>query len=175
MSSARQTVIIRREEPGDAAAIRQVNERAFGQPAEANLVDALRRHNKVVLSLVAVLNDQIIGHILFSPVSIESEGGSLSAVGLAPMAVLPEYQKQGIGSWLIRVGLDECRQAGHPVVIVVGHAEYYPRFGFVPASKYGLKCEYNVPDDVFLALELREGALLGRAGVVKYQPEFNEV
>jgi putative acetyltransferase len=166
-------VVIRQEKPEDIAAIRHVNEQAFGRPAEADLVDALRTRGKVTLSLVAVQDDRVVGHILFSPVMIESEGKVFAAVGLAPMAVLPELQRQGIGSLLVKRGLELCREAGHECVVVLGHPEYYPRFGFVPASKYGIKCEYDVPDAVFMAIELREGALQGRAGTAKYQPEFN--
>jgi putative acetyltransferase len=167
-------VIVRNEKPEDIAGIHEVNEKAFGQAAEANLVDALRANGKVTLSLVAVRDDRVVGHILFSPVVIESEKGALAAVGLAPLAVLPEFQNQGIGSRLVRAGLDECRKASHESVVVLGHPEYYPRFGFRPASRYGIKSEYDVRDEVFMIIELREGALLGHSGVVKYQPEFNE-
>ena len=93
-------------------------------------------------------------------------------MGLAPMAVLPGRQRQGIGSELVRAGLDECRRLGFGAIVVLGHAEYYPRFGFVPASKFGLKSEYDVPDDVFMALELIPGALRGRAGTIRYHPTF---
>ena len=168
-------LIVRNEKPEDIAAIHEVNEKAFGQPAEANLVDALRANGKVTISLVAVQDDRVVGHILFSPVTIESEEESLAAVGLAPMAVLPEFQNQGIGSRLVRAGLDGCRKALHESVVVLGHPQYYPRFGFTPASRYGIKSEYDVRDEVFMIMELREGALAGRSGVVKYQPEFNEV
>ena len=169
-------MIIRQERPEDVAGIRHVNVQAFGQPAEADIVDLLRTRGKVILSLVAAQGDLIVGHILFSPVRIESEGGLfIAAVGLAPMAVLPELQKQGIGSQLVKHGLEQCRKDGHECVVVLGHAEYYPRFGFVPASRYGIKCEYDVPDEVFMVIELREGALEGRAGIARYQPEFKEI
>jgi putative acetyltransferase len=165
---------IRRETPKDIDSIRYVNEQAFGQKEEAEIIDKLRKRDVVTLSLVAVQADQIVGHILFSPVSVESEHSSFEAITLAPMAVLPEYQRKGIGSQLVRIGLEECRRLGHEIVVVLGHPDYYPRFGFVPASTYGIKCKYDVPDEVFMALELRQGALSGRSGVVKYQPEFNE-
>jgi putative acetyltransferase len=169
-------MIIRQERPEDVAGIRHVNEQAFDGPAEADLVDLLRTRGKVVLSLVAAQDDRIVGHILFSPVMIESDGKlDASAAGLAPMAVLPELQKQGVGSRLVKHGLEQCRKIGYQCVVVLGHADYYPRFGFLPASRYGLKCVYDVPDEVFMAIELREGALAGRTGIVKYQPEFNEV
>ena len=165
---------IRRETPKDIDSIRYVNEQAFGQKEEAEIIDKLRKRDVVTLSLVAVQADQIVGHILFSPVSVESEHSSFEAITLAPMAVLPEYQRKGIGSQLVRVGLEECLRLGHEIMVVLGHPDYYPRFGFVPASTYGIKCKYDVPDEVFMALELRQGALSGRSGVVKYQPEFNE-
>jgi len=166
-------ITIRQEKPEDVAAIYTVNEQAFGQAAEAELVDKLRANGKVTLSLVAVQDGEIVGHILFSPMTIESGEQTFAAVGLGPMAVRPEFQKQGIGSQLIARGLEQCRAHGHACVIVLGHPEYYPRFGFVPASRYGIRCEYDVPDEVFMALELRDGAL--GAGLAKYQPEFNEV
>ena len=166
---------IRRERPEDINSIRYVNEQAFGQKEEAELIDKLRNRDTVTLSLVSVWEEQVVGHILFSPVIVESENSSFEAVALAPMAVLPAYQRKGIGSQLVRIGLEECRRLGYEMVVVLGHAAYYPRFGFVPASTYGIKCEYDVPDEVFIALELRKGALSGRSGVVKYQPEFNEV
>ena len=165
---------IRQETPKDIDSIRYVNEQAFGQKEEAEIIDKLRKRDVVTLSLVAVQADQIVGHILFSPVSVESEYSSFEAITLAPMAVLPEYQRKGIGSQLVRVGLEECLRLGHEIMVVLGHPDYYPRFGFVPASTYSIKCKYDVPDEVFMALELRQGALSGRSGVVKYQPEFNE-
>jgi putative acetyltransferase len=168
-------LIVRNEKPEDFAAIHEVNEKAFGRPAEANLVDALRANGKVTLSLVAVQDGKIVGHILFSPVTIESEKGTFAAVGLAPMAVLPEHQNQAVGSNLVRAGLDACRKSLHEIIVVLGHPAFYPRFGFAPASRHGIKSEYDVRDEVFMIMELREGALAGRSGVVKYQPEFNEV
>lgn len=127
------------------------------------------------ISLVAVEADQVIGHIFFSPVTIEGEGSTTSAMGLAPMAVLPEHQRRGVGSWLVREGLRECLRMGQTVVVVLGHPEYYPRFGFIPASRVGLRSEYDVPDEAFMVLELEAGALNGRRGLVKYGPEFSAV
>ncbi len=124
--------------------------------------------------LLAVQKDRVVGHILISSL-IESDKGTHSAVGLAPMAVLPALQRQGVGSMLVNSGLEECRQARHERTLVLGYAEDYYRFGFIPASRYGVRCEYAVPDDVFMALELREWTSQGKAGTAKYQPEFNEV
>lgn len=168
-------LVIRLETPEDSAAIRSVNEEAFGSSVEADLVEKLRSRQKYTLSLVAIDGDKVIGHVLFSPVTIGSGNTSFRALGLGPMAILPSYQKKGAGSQLVRAGLQECRRLSYEIVVVLGHAAYYPRFGFIPASTYGIKCEYDVPDEVFMALELRKGALSGRSGVVKYQPEFNEV
>ena len=170
--------IIREEGPEDFAAIHHVNERAFDNSAEADLVDLLRAHGKVSLSLVAVDDDRILGHILFSPVKIEvateQSEKTISAVGLAPLAVLPEFQNQGIGSLLVRSGLEQCRKSGHDCVVVLGHPEYYPRFGFVPASRHGIKSEfYVIRDGAFMVLELYEHALSDCEGTVKYQPEFD--
>jgi putative acetyltransferase len=165
-------VAIRDESREDAGAIRFVLEQAFGESNEADLVEMLRRRGAITLSLVAVQENEVVGHILFSPVTIDSAGSSLNAIGLGPMAVLPPYQRKGIGSQLVRIGLEQCAQAGHEIVVVVGHPEYYPRFGFAPAKQRGIRCEFDVPDDVFMVLELREGAVGGRGGIVKYQPEF---
>ncbi|MFC1941181.1 GNAT family N-acetyltransferase [Chloroflexota bacterium] len=167
-------LIIRPETPENKVAIRHVNEEAFGDTEEAGLVEKLRSRQAIILSLVAIDGDRVVGHILFSPVTVESESQSFNAVGLGPMAVLPLYQKRGVGSELVRAGLEECRRLGHEIVVVLGHPDYYPRFGFVPASTYGIGCEYDVPNEVFMVLELREGVLSGRSSIVKYQPEFNE-
>ena len=167
-------ITIRREEPEDQTSVRHVNERAFGREDEANLVDALRAGNKALLSLVATRNDRVIGHILFSAVTIEPGKENFRAAGLAPMAVLPEFQRQGVGSLLIKIGLDECKRAGIEGLVVLGHPNYYPRFGFIPASRYGIKCEFNVADEAFMAMELREGAFQNRQGTAKYQPEFDQ-
>jgi len=167
-------VSIRPETPKDADSIRYVNEQAFGQISEAAIVDKLRNRNALTASLVATKENEVVGHIAFSPVTIESEYSSFGAVALAPMAVLPSYQRKGIGSQLVRAGLEECRRLGHDIVVVLGHPDYYPRFGFVSAKQRGIDCEFEVPDEAWMILELEEGILGGRSGTVKYQPEFKE-
>lgn len=168
-------MIIRRERPSDLAAIHQVQARAFGGAAEADLVDVLRAHDKATLSLVAEDEGLIVGHILFSPVTIETATGLRRGLGLAPLAVVPERQGQGIGSLLAEEGLKQCRAEGHSFVVVLGHADYYPRFGFVPASRFGIKSEYDVADENFMACELQPGALRDGGGLARYEPEFKQV
>jgi len=165
---------IRAECPGDVRAIRDVNERAFGGPAEAILVDRLRAANKAVVSLVAQHGDQVVGHILFSPVTVAHAPESFRGAGLAPMSVLPEYQNQGIGSLLVRDGLVACRGAGFDVVVVLGHVRFYPRFGFAPAKGHGLENEYDA-SDAFMVLELRSGTLNSISGLVKFAAEFRDL
>ena len=165
---------IREEQAQDVVAIREVNVRGFGQSQEADIVDKLRQNCDELISLVALKEDKIVGHILFSPVTIESGDGTIRGMGLAPMAVLPEHQRQGIGSELVRAGIERLKNMDCPFVIVVGFPEYYPRFGFESASRYGIKSEWDVPDEAFMILVLNESELGGISGVVKYQPEFAE-
>jgi len=168
-------LIIRLETPEDIDSIRYVNEQAFAQKEEAELVDKLRNRAALTLSLVAVQKNEVVGHIAFSPVVIESERLSFEAIALAPMAVLPAYQRKGIGGQLVCAGLEECRNLGHEIVVVLGHPTYYSRFGFMSARPKGISCEFEVPEEAFMVLELREGALAGRVGIVKFQPEFKGV
>lgn len=178
-------ISVRAESEADVQAVRQLNELAFGRAEEASLVDALRAAAHPHVSLVAVERGEVVGHIFFSPVAIEPDepvstkavaaAGGAAAMGLAPMAVLPQHQNRGIGSQLVREGLQACLRLGCAVVVVLGHSDYYPRFGFVPASRMGLRCEYDVPDEVFMATELTTGALAGVRGLVKYHPEFGKV
>lgn len=165
---------IRPETDADVQAIRFVNEAAFGRPAEADLVDALRARRVVMASLVAEADGAIVGHILFSLVSLSVQPRARLA-GLAPMAVIPAYQRRGIGSALVRAGLRCCMDAGCAAVIVLGHPEYYPRFGFVPAAQHGLRSEYDVPDDVFMVAELEVGALTSTSGLIRYDEAFAAV
>jgi putative acetyltransferase len=169
-----QPIIIHPETPEDIEAIRHVNDQAFGQQAEGILVDKLRARGIVTLSLVTMMENEIVGHILFSPVIVQSEDSSFDAITLAPMAIMPVHQRKGIGSKLVRSGLRRCRQLGHDIVFVLGHPEYYPRFGFVPARSKGVKCEFEFPDEAWMVLELLDSALAGRKGTVKFQPEFHD-
>ena len=152
---------IREEIPADIAAIAEVNRAAFGGEDEVKLVDLLRSSGHVLVSLVALDGDRVIGHILFSPLVIETPDGERAAAALAPMAVLPEWQRRGAGSALVRAGLDECRRKDMGVVIVVGHPEYYPRFGFSAALAQDLDSPYPDLGDAWMALELTPGALAG--------------
>ena len=164
-------ITIRHEQPGDIEAIREVNRRAFGQEQEARIVDALRDSGAVLLSLVATLEDRITGHILYSPV----HAGDLGGAALGPMAVLPEQQRQGIGSRLVESGNELLQKAGCPFIVVVGHPEFYPRFGFQPARPYGLACEWDVSDGVFMVKVLDDARMGGTTGQVRYRPEFSSV
>ena len=165
---------IREEQPHDIEAISELNVQAFGQTQEADLIDKLRQNCNDLLSLVAVIQDQVVGHVLFSPARIESLERTVQGMALAPMAVLPEYQRQGIGSELVRTGIDKLKEWPCPFLIVLGHAEYYPRFGFEPASRYGIRSEWEVPDDAFMILVLNEPDMNDISVVAKYRPEFTE-
>lgn len=162
---------IREEHPGDVAAVRNVNRLAFGQHQEGDIVDALRSNGAVLLSLVAILNGQVVGHIMYSPLPIGDKQGA----ALGPMSVLPTFQRQGIGSRLVEAGNRKLQEAGCPFIVVVGHPEYYPRFGFSPASAYGITCEWELPDNVFMVLALDPQKLQGVAGLAKYRHEFSTV
>lgn len=165
---------IRPESQSDIDAVFAVNTSAFETPAEASLVDALREQANPVISLVAEDNGEIIGHIMFSPVSLTNHPET-KILGLAPMAVVPDWQNKGVGSELVRAGLRECQQMGFDAVVVLGHPTYYPRFGFVPAVKFGITSEYDVPDDVFMVLELEPDGLSKSDGTIKYHDAFSQL
>lgn len=168
------TVRIRAEKEQDEPAIRAVNEAAFERPNEADLVDALRERARPTISLVAEDGDAIVGHILFSPVVLEGHP-DLQLMGLAPMAVSPERQRLGVGSALVRSGLEHCKKLGVGAVVVLGHPEYYPRFGFTPAVRFAISCPYEVPEEAFMITELEPGYLSGAGGRVKYHAAFDDV
>jgi len=165
---------IRVEEAQDISGVRAVNEQAFEQPAEADVVDKLREVCDGYLALVAD-DDGIVGQIVFTPAPVEGPGRTVSGMGLAPLAVSPGRQRQGIGSALTKRGLEMLRESDCPFVIVLGHPEYYPRFGFEPASAYGLTCQWEgAPDEAFMVLILDAAAMEGVSGVAKYRDEFDE-
>jgi len=167
-------MLIRAEEERDWPSVYALNAAVFETPAEADLVDALRRETKPIISLVADDAGAIDGHIMFSPVSLIEHPG-LKIMGLAPMAVAANRQRSGIGSLLVRAGLEACKQIGAGAVVVLGHSDYYPRFGFTAAVNFGIGCGYDVPAEAFMALELRPGYLRDASGMVKYLAAFDNL
>jgi putative acetyltransferase len=168
-------IVIRNESPGDELPVRRVNELAFGRPGEADLVDRLRERCPDALSLVAEAGGEVVGHVFFTPVEVGYGRDQARGMGLAPVAVLTSLQKRGIGSALIRAGIERLKAGGCPYIVVLGHPEYYHRFGFVPASRYGMRPEWEVPDETFMLLLLNEAVEERLKGTVSYHPEFNEV
>lgn len=166
---------IRLETIEDIAAIRHVNDLAFGRPAEGELVDRLRAAGAIIASLVAEVDGRLIGHALFSPAALQSGSETIPIAALGPVAVLPENQRQGAGLRLITSGLEMCRAAGYDLAIVLGHPAYYPRFGFRPAAPLGVRWEHNAPEEAFMVMALRPGALAGVSGIARYRPEFDGV
>ena len=166
---------IRSEEHKDQNAIHEINRQAFETEAEANLVDALRGVEQAFISLVAEEDGKLIGHILFTPVFVGGGFDGTKYMGLAPVAVLPEYQNRGAGSQLVRAGLQACREIGTELVFVLGHPTYYPRFGFQPVAPLGLHYQDAQADPFFFVLELAPGALEGVSGTVSFHPLFDGV
>jgi putative acetyltransferase len=164
---------IREEEPRDQAAIRRLNEVAYENGPEAAVVDKLRASCDKYLSFVAIDQDAVVGQILFTPATLDN--GGLVGMGLAPMAVLPSHQRQGIGSMLVRHGLETLRRSGCPFIIVLGHPQYYPRFGFGRASHYKLLSQWEgIPDEAFMVVVFNRDALPKAGGIVRYRGEFDE-
>ncbi|HVV99789.1 MAG TPA: N-acetyltransferase [Planctomycetaceae bacterium] len=172
-TGAAELLQIRPENADDHAAIGEVNRLAFGREAEARLVDELRSDGHVRLSLVAEENGRVIGHILFSELLIRTATGEIQSLSLAPMAVVPDRQHRGIGTALVEAGLRQCRELGHRIVVVLGHPEYYPRFGFSAELAVPLLCGYSGP--ALMALELVPGALHNVRGELLYPPPFASV
>jgi putative acetyltransferase len=169
-------ITIRYEKPEDILQVYEINAQAFETEAEANLVDQLRENCPDIISLVAEDGDHLVGHILFSPMEIESQGSKVAGMGLAPLAVIPGHQNQGIGSMLVNCGLEILRGQGCLYVIVLGHRNYYPRFGFEPASHFDLKCQWDgVPDDAFMVIIFDETGMLGINGIARYREEFDDL
>jgi len=172
---ARKTLMIeiREEEPRDKESVRRVNLAAFRDVSEAAVVEKLRAACDDYLAFVAVEDEKVVGHILFTPATFDGHG--VIGMGLAPMAVLPTHQRTGIGSRLVRHGLEHVRQSGCPFVIVLGHPEYYPRFGFERASKYQLRSQWEgIPDEAFMVVVYDRAALPKAGGVARYRDEFDE-
>jgi len=164
---------IRYESNHDKSRVWHINSQAFPTESEANLVDALRSNAKCI-SLVAEDENSVVGQILFSPVYIEGHE-QISIMGLAPMAVLPREQNKGIGSLLVQRGLEECKAKDFDAVAVLGHPNYYPRFGFQSSIKFNIESEYEVPDEVFMIQELTPESLSGVKGVIQYHDMFKNV
>jgi putative acetyltransferase len=165
---------VRSEAPTDRDAVRDVLKSAFPSPAEAALVATLRGATDPQIARVAERGAEgVVGHILFTPVAIATPGHTRKPMGLAPMAVAPRAQRQGIGSALIAAGLAACRDAGANVVVVLGHPDYYPRFGFEPAWRYGLYYGEPGPNPAFLVQALTPDALEVASGEVRYHPAFD--
>jgi len=166
--------MIREEQPQDKDAVHKVHVCAFGGEVEADLVDKLRQNCGDLLSIVAMDQSKVVGHILFSPAVIESRERTIQGMSLAPVSVLPEYQLQGIGSELIRTGTAMLKDRQCPFIIVLGHPGYYPRFGFEPASRHAIHSEWRISDETFMILVLNKSEMQGISGVAKYRPEFSE-
>jgi putative acetyltransferase len=164
-------MMIRDESADDSAAVHSLNVAAFATPAEADLVLVLRQDARPLVSLVAEEDGTIVGHIMFTRVELSGHPDR-RMMGLGPMAVAPEHQRRGIGSQLVRTGLERCRVLGYGAVVVLGHPEYYPRFGFTPSSGFKIGCEYDVSPEDFMVVELQRNYLYGASGTVKYHPAF---
>ena len=166
-------MIIREERSGDIGSVREVIEKAFGRKEEARLVDSIRSRGKSIGSLVAEKEGRVVGHVMFTAVTIDPPEPGWKALGLAPVAVLPEYQRQGVGGALIREGLDLCEALGYSLVFVLGDPAYYRRFGFHRGREFGFDNEYG-EDEPFMVVDLTPGAAARVGGLVKYLPEFAE-
>lgn len=165
-------VTIRPETDNDVTTIYHINAQGFGREKEAEFVNHLRDHRGITLSLVAEYNGLLVGHALFSPLKIKPDGSGFNAVTLAPLAILPEYQRQGIGSSLVREGIERIRLLGHDIIFLVGHPEYYPRFGFTQARLKGFRCEFDVPDETWMLLETANNNYGKMERTVYFRPEF---
>ena len=165
---------IRPEKENDYDAVYYLNSAAFKNISEANLVNNLRENVNPYISLVCEIDKNSVGNIMFTPVTL-IEYPDLKIMGLAPMAVLPEYQKNGIGSELIREGINKCKDLDYIAIVVLGHSEYYPRFGFIPSINFNISCEYEVPAANFMILELVSNSLQDKSGIIKYNNAFTDL
>ncbi len=166
---------IRIEKTTDIQQIWQINTEAFERKGEADLINTLRESDTPYISLIYEENNKFLGHIFFTPVELAGDTSGLDIMGLGPMAVVPEMQYKGIGSLLVKAGIEQCRDNGYDAIIVLGHAAFYPKFGFVPSVNYGIKSEFDVPEDVFMVLELKKNILKGKQGIIKYHEAFSSV
>jgi putative acetyltransferase len=162
---------IRDERPADIEAVRELNRQVFGQEQEGRIVDALRDRGAVTLSLVAIADGEVVGHILFSPAAV----GTVRGAALGPMAVAPAHQRKGIGSRLVARGVEQLRERGCPFIVLIGHPDFYPRFGFEPAGALGLTCTWDVPAEAFMVNLLEPAVGAGLRGRVEYRPEFSTI
>ena len=167
--------LIRPEQSGDFDTVDALLLACFGREAEIRLVHRLRASEKITSALVAEEKERILGHVVFSRIVVDGEGGEVGALALTPLAVVPAFQRLGIGSALVSAGLERSRSARHARVLVIGDPVYYARFGFVPAARFGLKCPFPVTDDSFMAIELEPGAFAGVSGAVRYGHEFDDL
>ncbi len=165
---------IRREQPSDSAKIAKIYTKGFDTDAEIILVNSLRTSGIPYISLVYEEGNDVIGHALFTPVDLVGDDSDVQIVGLAPICVLPREQYCGVGSSLVYAGLDECRSEGYDAVVALGYTGFYLKFGFVPSVEFGITTEFNVPAEVFVAQELKPGALKGRQGCIKFQQAFDQ-
>ena len=167
---------IRMEQEKDFLAVKEINDLAFGQESESTLIGNIRNTDNYIPALSLVFENEkleIIGHILFSPITIETKTESIPSLALAPMAVKPDLQNQGIGSSLVKAGLKRCEELGYKSIVVLGHPDYYPKFGFILASEKGIKCPFEVPNEAFMVYEIKPGALNDAQGTVKYPEAFS--
>lgn len=167
--------LIREERPEDAEAIHALLVAAFGREAEARLVERLHASGRIVWGMIAEEKGRVLGHVVFSRIAIESGDSEIPALALAPLAVMPAFQRLGVGSALVSAGLERCRMERHARVLVLGEPGYYGRFGFVPASRFGLKCPFPAPEEAFMAIELEPAAFTQVSGVVRYGHEFEDL
>jgi putative acetyltransferase len=170
-------VSLAQEKSDDILSIREVVTAAFGRTSEAKLIETIRNSQNFIpeLSIVATEQGNLLGHILFSPIVIESQTQTFPALALAPLAVMPARQHQGIGSKLVQFGLAKCCELNHNLVVVLGHPDYYPRFGFQTANQFGIQASFPVSEKAFMVLELKADTLQNVSGLVRYPAYFNEV
>lgn len=161
-------VLIREESAEDNSFVLDLTELAFGQKEEADLVEKLRARDEIILSQVAEMEGQIVGHVAWSECHIRNESESFIAITMAPVSVLPKYQKQGIGSRLIEAGLKQVKLMGYTIAVVLGHPEYYPRFGFEVSKPYGIIWDREYPDEALMVKELVPKALKNISGIIRF-------